>query len=130
MWPQYITTTSLFRCGLFSSFQRCIIQVCVIPLRQIRKNRSSGILLLVFKTNNFIFKKYATPVYWGVYLKKKVIYLWMEFHDKRQNIGDDCIHRYMHLYYTLRFYFPYLSLLAQPVTIFVYGPARYLDYFR
>jgi hypothetical protein len=24
------------------------------------------------------------------------------------------------LYYTLRFYFPYLSLLAQPVTIFVY----------
>jgi hypothetical protein len=26
------------------------------------------------------------------------------------------------LYYTLRFYFPYLSLLAQPVTIFVYGP--------
>ena len=39
------------------------------------------------------------------------------------------------LYYTLRFYFPYLSLLAQPVTIFVYGPvvygpARYLHYFR
>jgi hypothetical protein len=35
----------------------------------------------------------------------------------------------------LRFYFPYLSLLAQPVTIFVYGPvvygpARYLHYFR
>jgi hypothetical protein len=27
-------------------------------------------------------------------------------------------------YYTLRFYFPYLSLLAQPVTIFIYGPAR------
>ena len=27
------------------------------------------------------------------------------------------------IYYTLRFYFPYLSLLAQPVTIFVYGPA-------
>ena len=25
-------------------------------------------------------------------------------------------------YYTLRFYFPYLSLLAQPVNIFVYGP--------
>ena len=24
------------------------------------------------------------------------------------------------IYYTLRFYFPYLSLLAQPVTIFVY----------
>jgi hypothetical protein len=34
------------------------------------------------------------------------------------------------IYYTLRFYFPYLSLLAQPVTIFVYGPARYLHYFR
>ena len=41
------------------------------------------------------------------------------------------------LYYTLRFYFPYLSLLAQPVTIFVYGPvtilvygpARYLHYY-
>ena len=39
------------------------------------------------------------------------------------------------LYYTLRFYFPYLSLLAQAVTILlygpvVYGPARYLHYFR
>ena len=39
------------------------------------------------------------------------------------------------LYYTLRFYFPYLFLLAQPVTIIiVYGPvvyesARYLHYF-
>ena len=38
-------------------------------------------------------------------------------------------------YYTLRFYFPSLSLLAQPVTIFVYGPvvygpARYLHYLR
>ena len=41
------------------------------------------------------------------------------------------------LYYTLRFCFPYLSLLAQPVTIFVYGPvtilvygpARYLHYY-
>ena len=32
----------------------------------------------------------------------------------------------MYIYYTLRYYFPYLSLLAQPVTIFVYGPARYL----
>jgi hypothetical protein len=30
---------------LFSSFQQCIIQVCVIPLRQIRKNLSSGTLL-------------------------------------------------------------------------------------
>ena len=30
----------------------------------------------------------------------------------------------MTLYYTLRFYFPYLSLLAQLVTIFVYGPDR------
>ena len=29
------------------------------------------------------------------------------------------------IYYTLRFYFPYLSLLAQPVTIFVYGPVVY-----
>jgi hypothetical protein len=29
-------------------------------------------------------------------------------------------------YYTLRFYFPYLTSLAQPVTILVYGPARYL----
>jgi len=26
-------------------------------------------------------------------------------------------------YYTLRFYFPYLSLLAQPVNITLYGPA-------
>ena len=39
------------------------------------------------------------------------------------------------IHYTLRFYFPYLSLLGQPVTIFVYGPvvygpARYLHYFR
>ena len=34
------------------------------------------------------------------------------------------------LYYTLRFYFPYLSLLSQPVTILLYGPARYLHYFR
>jgi hypothetical protein len=33
------------------------------------------------------------------------------------------------IYCTLRFYFPYLSLLAQPVTIFVYGPARYLHYY-
>jgi hypothetical protein len=38
------------------------------------------------------------------------------------------------VYYTLRFYFPYLSLLAQPVTIFiygpvVYGPAKYLHYY-
>jgi hypothetical protein len=32
------------------------------------------------------------------------------------------------LYYTLRFYFPYLSLLAQPVTIFVYGPVTILVY--
>ena len=32
------------------------------------------------------------------------------------------------LYYTLRFYFPYLSLLAQPVTIFVYGPVTVLEY--
>jgi hypothetical protein len=42
------------------------------------------------------------------------------------------------VYYTLHFYFPYLSLLAQPVTIFaygpvtilVYGPVRYLHYYR
>ena len=33
------------------------------------------------------------------------------------------------VYYTLHFYFPYLSLLAQPVTILVYGPARYLHYY-
>ena len=26
------------------------------------------------------------------------------------------------LYYTLRFYFPYLSVLAQPVNITLYGP--------
>ena len=32
------------------------------------------------------------------------------------------------VYYTLRFYFPYLSLLAQPVTIFVYGPVTILVY--
>jgi hypothetical protein len=44
---------------------------------------------------------------------------------------------YIHVYYTLRFYFPYLSLLVQPVTIFVYEPvtilvyglARYLHYY-
>ena len=29
---------------------------------------------------------------------------------------------YIYLYYTLRFYFPYLSLLAQPVNITLYGP--------
>ena len=29
------------------------------------------------------------------------------------------------IYYTLRFYFPYLSLLVQLVTIFVYGPVVY-----
>ena len=34
----------------------------------------------------------------------------------------------IYLYYTLRFYFPYLSLLAQPVTIFVYGPVTILLY--
>jgi hypothetical protein len=32
--------------------------------------------------------------------------------------GNACIHKY----YTLRFYFPYLSLLAQPVNITLYGP--------
>ena len=36
----------------------------------------------------------------------------------------------IYVYYTLRFYFPYLSLLALPATIYVYGPARYLHYFR
>ena len=39
------------------------------------------------------------------------------------------------IYYTLRFYFLYLSLFAQSTTIFVYGsvvygPAKYLHYFR
>jgi len=29
----------------------------------------------------------------------------------------------IYIYYTLRFYFPYLSLLAQPVNITLYGPA-------
>jgi hypothetical protein len=29
---------------------------------------------------------------------------------------------YICLYYTLRFYFPYVSLLAQPVNITLYGP--------
>ena len=38
--------------------------------------------------------------------------------------------KHISLYYTLRFYFPCLSLLAQPVIIFVYGPASYLHYFR
>jgi hypothetical protein len=44
------------------------------------------------------------------------------------------------IYYTLRFYFPYLSLLAQPVNITLYGPGldclvfdsvpeRYLHYY-
>ena len=34
---------------------------------------------------------------------------------------------YLHtnIYYALRFYFPYLSSLAQPVTIFVYEPVVY-----
>jgi hypothetical protein len=50
--------------------------------------------------------------------------------------GNACIHKY----YTLRFYFPYLSLLAQPVNITLYGPGldclvfdsvpeRYLHYY-
>ena len=34
----------------------------------------------------------------------------------------------MYIYYTLRFYFPYLSLLAQTVTIFIYGPVTILVY--
>jgi hypothetical protein len=34
----------------------------------------------------------------------------------------------LYIYYTLRFYFPYLSLLAQPVTIFLYGPVTILVY--
>jgi hypothetical protein len=36
------------------------------------------------------------------------------------------------LYYTLRFYFPYLSLLAQPVNILVYwpGPINIMFFFR
>ena len=47
---------------------------------------------------------------------------YMQFKIPRENI------------LVLRFYFPYLSLLAQPVTIFVYGPvvygpARYLHYY-
>ena len=29
------------------------------------------------------------------------------------------------IYYTLRFYFPYLSLLAQPVNITLYGLPRF-----
>jgi hypothetical protein len=33
-----------------------------------------------------------------------------------------------YIYYILRFYFPYLSLLARPVTIFVYGPVTILVY--
>jgi hypothetical protein len=47
---------------------------------------------------------------------------------------------YINIYYTLRFYFPYLSLLAQPVNITLYGPGldclvfdsvpeRYLHYY-
>jgi hypothetical protein len=47
---------------------------------------------------------------------------------------------YQYIYYTLRFYFPYLSLLAQPVNITLYGPGldclvfdsvpeRYLHYY-
>jgi hypothetical protein len=46
----------------------------------------------------------------------------------------------IHKYYTLRFYFPYLSLLAEPVNITLYGPGldclgfdsvpeRYLHYY-
>ena len=35
---------------------------------------------------------------------------------------------YNYLYYTLRFYFPYLSLLAKPVNILVYGPVNILVY--
>ena len=46
----------------------------------------------------------------------------------------------IYVYYTLRFYFPYLSLLAQPVNITLYGPGldclvfdsvpeRYLHYY-
>ena len=47
---------------------------------------------------------------------------------------------YISIYYTLRFYFPYLSLLAQAVNITLYGPGldclvfdsvpeRYLHYY-
>ena len=47
---------------------------------------------------------------------------------------------YINIYYTLRFYFPYLYLLAQPVNITLYGPGldclvfdsvpeRYLHYY-
>jgi len=47
---------------------------------------------------------------------------------------------YINVYYTLRFYFPYLSLLAPPVNITLYGPRldflffdsvpeRYLHYY-
>jgi hypothetical protein len=51
-----------------------------------------------------------------------------------------CIYKCIYIYYTLRFYFPYLSLLAQPVNITLYGPGldclvfdsvpeRYLHYY-
>ena len=47
---------------------------------------------------------------------------------------------YISIYYTLRFYFPFVSLLAQPVNITLYGqgldcfvfdsvPERYLHYY-
>jgi hypothetical protein len=37
------------------------------------------------------------------------------------NLSDDMflLKIYIYIYYTLRFYFPYLSLLAQPVNILV-----------
>jgi hypothetical protein len=42
-------------------------------------------------------------------------------------LAHERIQYYMKIYYTLLFYFPYLSLLAHPVTIFVYRPAIILD---
>jgi hypothetical protein len=55
--------------------------------------------------------------------------------DKIVDTVNLTLQKCIYIYYTLRFYFPYLSLLAQPVTIFVFGPvvygsARYLHYFR
>jgi len=48
--------------------------------------------------------------------------------ESRTHLDKYIISDYITFYVFI--YFPYLSLLAQLVTIFVYGPARYLHYFR
>jgi hypothetical protein len=79
----------------------------------------------------------------GIHKKAKktnTIGLWENIRKIRNKCNTLILNRcktLLRYLYILRFtfYFPYLSLLAQPFTIFVYGPvvygpARYLHYFR